>query len=274
MSRTLFAAICFTALLFTFLAEASACNRCGIFGRGCRFAPAHHVPHVEKVAVQERAVQNFIFNNIAPVGDLAPRGTTIYGLSRALDYTAPTSALYQDNLRRLIDLGTELTVSSRDIDSNLTRALEIDAKGRAIEAGFRALASDTSTETRSRSVKVTIREDGTPDITHLDEPQGIPREAPPSEVLGQAGRREPANVFWGLGCVQCHGSKDPKGGVTLSGVVGDDLFKRAALRATATEDEKLMPPPKDGQVQRHSAGKLQPLFREAEKRGIDLAISQ
>ena len=147
MNRYLFAAITFAALLFTFLAEASACNRCGIFGRGCRFAshaPVHHVPHVEKAVVRESAVQNFIFNNIAPTGDLAPRGDTIYGLSRALDYNAPSSALYQDNLRRLIDLGTELTVSSRDLDSNLTRALEIDAKGRAIEAGFRALASDTT----------------------------------------------------------------------------------------------------------------------------------
>lgn len=256
---------------------AFCCGKCGIFGRGCRFAshaPVHHVPHVEKAVVREASVQNFVFNNIAPAGDLAPRGDTIYGLSRALDYNAPSSALYQDNLRRLIDLGTELTVSSRDLDSNLTRALEIDAKGRAIEAGFRALASDTTTETRSRSVKVTIREDGTPDITHLDEPQGVPREAPPSEVLGQGGRREPANVFWGLGCIQCHGSRDPKGGVTLSGVVGDDLFKRAALRVTATDDEKLMPPPKDGQVQRFPAGKLQPLFREAEKRGIDLTLSQ
>lgn len=224
MNRYLFAAICFVALLFTLLADASACNRCGIFGRGCRFAshvqhhaPAH-VPHVEKeIAVQDRAVQNFIFNNIAPLGDLSPRGDTSYGVSRAFEYNAPSSSLYQDNLRRLLDLGSELTVSSREIDGNLSRVLETDAKGRAFEAGMRALRVDSTEVASSRSVKVTIREDGTPDVTHFDEPQGAPRA------------RDGAFTLGALSCLKCHNKpagEAPKGIVIDGGPINLDQFER------------------------------------------------
>jgi hypothetical protein len=92
--------------LFVTANVAQPCGKCGVFGRGCRYsAPVYHAkPYVAPVVVKAPDnISTFIFNNVADPGFLAARSDTVYGVSRALEYSAPSSALYLDNTRRLIE---------------------------------------------------------------------------------------------------------------------------------------------------------------------------
>lgn len=90
---------------------ASACNRCGLFGRRCQFAQVqqvHHAHHVQQVAFVQPYVtaaaspEVLVVNNqyASPNGAaafLAPQGQTVYGLQAAAQaYTLdPTAVLRQ-----------------------------------------------------------------------------------------------------------------------------------------------------------------------------------
>ncbi|WP_145085561.1 hypothetical protein [Anatilimnocola aggregata] len=131
----------------------------------CRRSPPPKRPRCPVVTgatpvVPERAVQNFIFNKIAPAGDLAPKAPTVYGLARALEYYAPNSALYLDNARRALEVSSEFTSSAHGLDGEMLQAATIDAQGRAVEAACRAVRPDAC-GAQTRSLKVTVREDGT-----------------------------------------------------------------------------------------------------------------
>jgi hypothetical protein len=200
-------------------AELSACNRCGIFGRGCRFAhaPVHHAPAA--IVKAPDTIQNFVFNNIAPPGDLSPRGETVYGVARALEYNSPNSALYLDNVRRALEFAGESTISARTIDSLTLDAAQVDARGRAVEAAFRSLAPDSSSVTRSTSTRVTIK-NGIPQID--DEPAAVPRGA-----------------IGGISCMKCHAAD----GSAAKRFVIDDTFDIDQMaKAKAAIESGDMPP--------------------------------
>ncbi len=212
--------IVFFELFFT-AHFASACGRCGIFGRGCRFA-APVVHHAAPAIVKAPdTIQNFVFNNIAPPGDLAPRGTTVYGLSRALEYNAPNSALYLDNARRALEFAGDTTVSARTIDTLTLDAAAVDARGRAVEAAFRSLAPDSAAISRSTTTRVTIR-NGLPVIE--DNP---PLAAP-----------LPRN-FGGLTCLKCHAVD---GSAAAKFVIDDTFDLQKFMSAEAAINDGRMPP--------------------------------
>lgn len=201
---------------------AEACNRCGIFGRGCRFvhAPVHHAPVVVKEVVQRDVIQNLIFNNIAPIGDLAPRGDTVYGVSRALEFVAPNSALYLDNAKRSLEVSSEFTAAARGLDSEILDVERTNARGRAVEAAFRALRDETTT-TRSTTTKITLRNG----IPVFDEP--LPAEP------------EPVARGVGLTCARCHtGDGDGAKKFLMDGPLTLQQF----VRAKAAVDAGDMPP--------------------------------
>jgi len=135
-----------------------------IFRRGCNTCYAapkvfHHAPAVVK---QPDFLQTFVFNNISPPGDLSPRGDTVYGVSRALEYNSPNSALYLDNARRALEVSSEFTSAARGVDADILAAATVDAQGRAVEAAFRALKPDIT----ARSTTTTIRlRNGIPEFT-------------------------------------------------------------------------------------------------------------
>jgi len=203
MSPYTFAAIVILVFEMLLASQASACGRCGIFGRGCRFAHAPVVHHAAPAIVKAPdTIQNFVFNNISPPGDLAPRGATVYGLSRALEYNAPNSALYLDNARRALEFAGDTTVSARTIDTLTLDAAAIDARGRAVEAAFRSLAPDTATATRSTTTKVTIR-NGIPVIDELPTLPALPAQDDPPPVPRDLPLRPVDNVT----CMRCHGKE-------------------------------------------------------------------
>lgn len=186
-----------------------SCNRCGRFGRSC---VSHHVPHVEKAVVvqQPDSIQNFVFNNIAPPGDLSPRGATVYGLSRALEYNSPNPALYLDNAKRSLEVSSEFTAAARGLDSEILQAASIDARGRAVEAAFRALQSQETRGIRATGYRVTIK-NGLPEFGEM------PEEAPqPRAAIGA-----------GLTCLKCHNKEAahaPEGIVIDGGAISLEQF--------------------------------------------------
>jgi hypothetical protein len=206
---------------------ASACGKCGIFGRGCRYvaptyhAPVYHAPAVVKEVVQRDVIQNLIFNNISPIGDLSPRGDTVYGVSRALEYSAPSSALYLDNTRRLIETASEFTAAARGLDSEILEVEKTNARGRAVEAAFRALREETST-TRSTTTRITLR-------------NGVPvfEEEVPAEPIPQP------RAFAGLNCATCHG---PEGKAAKAFLMDGPLTLEQFARAKEAVESGAMPP--------------------------------
>lgn len=91
-------------LLGVLSGDASACHRCGIFGRKCRFANSHHVAHVP-AAVNNS--QNFIFNNLYPGGfpayGLLDFGQSVYGVQAASGAYLNSAALQLDRSTRLAE---------------------------------------------------------------------------------------------------------------------------------------------------------------------------
>lgn len=202
-------------------AELSACGRCGIFGRGCRHAPVHHAPVFHAPIVKAPDVlQTIIFNNISPPGDLSPRGDTVYGLSRALEYNSPNSSLYLDNARRALEFAGETTVSARTIDTLTLDAASIDARGRAVEAAFRQLAPDSASVSRSSTTRVTIK-NGLPQIDELPQDQPIARD------IG-------GNV-----CMKCHAVD---GSASKRFVIDDTFDMEQMAKAKASIESGDMPP--------------------------------
>lgn len=233
MTRYVYATLLFLFVLLVIVPASFGCGRCGIFGRGCRFAaPVHHAPvhHAAPVIKAPDTIQNFVFNNIAPPGDLAPRGATVYGLSRALEYNAPNSALYLDNARRALEFAGDTTVSARTIDTLTLDAAAVDARGRAVEAAFRSLAPDSAAVTRSTTTRVTIK-NGFPVI---DELSPLPRN-----LKGDAEHAPITRHDATISCLKCHAVDGP----AASKFVIDDTFDEVKFtRAKAAIDAGTMPP--------------------------------
>jgi len=192
-----------------------------LFRRGStgHCAPVVHakVVHADPVIVrQQDTIQNFIFSNVANPVSLDPRGDTLYSVSRALEYNSPNSALYLDNARRALEVSSEFTGAARGIDSEILQAASIDARGRAVEAAFRALKEEP-TGIGSRTTRITLK-NGLPVFD--EEPQ-------PRAALG------------GISCLKCHG---PDGSAAAKFVIDDSFSEAAFSRAKAAIDDGSMPP--------------------------------
>ena len=219
MIRYVIATFAFLFLLLVLVPASFGCGRCGRFGRACSFAhaPVHHAP-VEVVKAPD-ILQTIIFNNIAPPGDLSPRGDTVYGVARALEYNSPNSALYLDNVRRALEFAGESTASARTIDTLTLDAAQVDARGRAVEAAFRALAPADGSVTRSTTTRVTIK-NGIPQIDDLP--------ADPAPV-----------ARGGISCLKCHAVD---GSASKRFVIDDTFDIDQMVRAKAAIESGDMPP--------------------------------
>lgn len=184
---------------------------------GCYTPVVHHAPVVRNIEYP----QTFIFNNIAPPGDLSPRGLTTYGVSRALEYNAPSSALYLDIARRSLEVASEMGGNARGVDADILQAASIDAQGRAVEAAFRALKPDVTARSTSTTTKITLR-NGIPVFEDVQpEAQAVPRDLS-------------GNI-----CLKCHAV----GGSAAAKFVIDDTFTFAKYqKAKAAVESGSMPP--------------------------------
>jgi hypothetical protein len=141
-------------MIFPPLANAQLFGRRGCSTGHCFVPQVHHAPAVVE---SPDFVQTFVFNNIAPPGDLSARGDTLYGVARALEYNSPNSALYLDNAKRALEVSSEFTSAARGVDSEILQAATIDAQGRAVEAAFRALKPDVTATARSTTTTIRLR---------------------------------------------------------------------------------------------------------------------
>lgn len=217
MNHKLFCAI---VIAFVELFATAELSHAQIFGRRgcssgtCYTPPVYHAPAVVK---SPDFVQTFVFNNIAPPGDLSPRGDTLYGVSRALEYNSPSSALYLDIARRSLEVASEMGGNARGVDAEILQAASIDAQGRAVEAAFRALKPDVAARSTSTTTRITLK-NGLP--VFEEEPQ-------------------PRAAFGGVTCLKCHA---PDGSAAAKFVIDDTYDLAKHMKAEAAIESGVMPP--------------------------------
>jgi hypothetical protein len=114
-----------------FAADASACNRCGLFGNKCRYSYAqkyyYPVSYAAPVVYTPPSnVQNFVFNNSYPV---AAFGNSVYGYSLAAQAYSVDAGQVLDRAGRLAELAfTSGTRAIGDFNDAAGSALALSAE--------------------------------------------------------------------------------------------------------------------------------------------------
>lgn len=223
-------------------AEASACSRCGIFGRGCRFASSHHVAHVAEVVAAPviAAPPISIINNYAPGNGaaatlIAPQGGTVYGLSTAVQaYSLDPAAV----LRQAAELtrGAQQLAQQGLAGYGQTAALALTLQ--ASQPAITAAITQPVAPPPPQQLTIELR-DGRWQIA-----QPKPVAAPAADDQTSVGT-PPAAVrsmpLTAKHCGRCHGVDiaAPKGGVYLGGA---EVDCKISLAAVAQVMANKMPP--------------------------------
>lgn len=166
MNRLLLALVALLSLVAVDSAE--SCQRCGIFGRGCRFA--HQVvQQVVAVAEPTPSVQNFVFNNQFPVAGIAtalglPAGNTVYGYSLAASAYTLDPAQVLDRSARLTELAinggrSALGDHNATVQGALALAADADRRANNTVVALSAITANQQTTGQSQSpvaFKVTV----------------------------------------------------------------------------------------------------------------------
>ncbi len=237
------------------LAEsASACNRCGLFGRRCRFA---HVAVVDQFAVTPYAAAPSVLtiqnNYNAPNGAaafLAPQGQTVYGLAQAAQpYTLSPDAVLRQ--------AAELTKGAQSLaqqglngyNQTASLALTLSASQPAIQAAaITAPQQLNAGRSVSQSIKLTQGANGqwTVDVSG-GEGDGAPTQpaAPPAQSAGDSPQPS-ADLPQGPSlvakhCASCHGKDNPAPAGKLYFDAGLSLDPITAMRAMRSVNAHKMP---------------------------------
>lgn len=205
MNKYLFASVLAVFAVLFFVADSSACNRCGVFGRRCHFAaPVHHAPVVHAPAVAE--VSNFIFNNSYPGPLLPAAGASLYGyhspagpqgfsLNAQGLYVDPAMVL--DRAARFTELslsqGTAATDQFKQLGSQalaLNDQLNQRASTNAIAAvAISAMQSGNATAPQAAALKVSVNSAG---------------ETKAEWITPDAGIKALGGIDISLSCAKCH----------------------------------------------------------------------
>lgn len=230
-------------------ADAWACSRCGIFGRGCRFQ-SHHVEHVQAVVaapiVQPPSIA--IVNNYPPANGaaatlIAPQGGSVYGLASAVQ-------AYQLDPAAVLRQAAELTKGAQQLaQQGLTGYGQTAALALTLQASQPAIAAAITQPQPQppQSLRIELR-DGKWQVVHepqatapatnpaSPEPGGTSDGAPPVPPVPARGYAAVTRH-----CGQCHGGQlaTPKGGLYLG---GENRDCKIDLRAVAAVMSGRMPP--------------------------------
>ena len=266
---------CSLILVAVVAADASACTRCGLFGRRCRFFSGH----VDAIAVAPYVAatpQNLVIQNNynAPNGAaafLAPQGQSVYGLAQAAQpyYLDPSAVLRQ---------AAELTKGAQQLaqqglngyQQTASLALTLQASQPAIQAAALTApqqlnagrsVSQTIKLTQNASGQWTVEagssenqgggEGGAPTQpaappSLLSDPQPEAPGAIPSEGFDEIGGRPSikpsAGAFVRANCASCHGldKSAPKGNFYID--AGHKLTGSQVLKARKLVKDGKMPP--------------------------------
>ena len=205
-------------------ADASACTRCGLFGRRCRFFSGH----VDAFAVAPYVAatpQNLVIQNNynAPNGAaafLAPQGNSVYGLAQASQpyYLDPSAVLRQ---------AAELTKGAQQLaqqgltgyNQTASLALTLQASQPAIQAAaLTAPQQLNSGRSVSQTIRLTQNSAGQWTVEAGSGEGGAPTQpAVPPSPLSDPQPSGPSLVA--KHCASCHGldKAAPKGGLFYDG---------------------------------------------------------
>jgi len=234
------------AMAILLAADAWACSRCGIFGRGCRFG-SHHVENVQAVVaapvIQPPSIA--IVNNYPPANGaaaalIAPQGGSVYGLATAVQ-------AYQLDPAAVLRQAAELTKGAQQLaQQGLTGYGQTAALALTLQASQPAIAA-AITQPQSQppqSLRIELR-DGKWQIAE-DKQQAVSpvRPEPVSDADGAPPvPTAPARGFASVAkhCGQCHGVQlaTPKGGLYLG---GENRDCKIDLKAVAAVMSGRMPP--------------------------------
>jgi len=249
-------------------ADASACTRCGLFGRRCRFFSGH----VDAVAVTPYVAatpQNLVIQNNYNVpngaaGFLAPQGQSVYGLAQAAQpyYLDPSAVLRQ---------AAELTKGAQQLaqqglngyNQTASLALTLQASQPAIQAAALTAPQQLNAgRSVSQTIKLTQNASGqwtveagsseggettqpafTPSL--LSDPQPEAPGASPSgvdEIGGRPSIKPSPGAFVRANCASCHGldKSAPKGNFYID--AGHKLTGSQVLLARQHVKSGKMPP--------------------------------
>ena len=189
-----------------FASDASACGRCGIFGRGCRFAQVHHVQQfVAPVVVDPHAVvapyqqpQSIVVQNNYPPSNgvlpiIAQTGQTAYGLQAAFQpYRLDPDAVLRQ--------AAELTKAAQNLadqglkgySSTASLALTLQASQPAIAAAVNAPQQFVAPAGQgiSQSIRLSQNLDGSWKVD-VDSGAGGQYASIPGAATGQVGSGSP-----------------------------------------------------------------------------------
>ena len=215
-------------ILLGLAVDASACSRCGLFGRRCKFA-SHHVAHVAPVV--QPTVTNFVFNNTFPAAfTLAPGGSSVYGVQQASAAYAPRPDYFMDRATRLEELRTvnaERGYQQFQESGRLAMSLNSAENLRANNTMLALAAMEKNTGSFQQSLSVRIDSGG--NVTY-GQPQAVT----------QAG---PQQLLQARTCSACHDGRGTNGApkhVVLDGSVEIDEQTLASSFARITNGT--MPP--------------------------------
>jgi len=204
MNRLLFGIV--LAMTAFAVCSADACNRCGIFGRGCHFNN-HHVAHVQQVAyvppaANQQTTFNFVNSFPTPYLLSGQQGSSVYGYSLASAPYQLDANLFMDRAARF----TELALQSSDdankaFAANTANAMALnDSADRRTKNTLLALSAiqangDPNSNQKPLSFQATVT-NGRLSIRQIDGGQA-------GSALTGSGPRGPTGFALGL-CSKCH----------------------------------------------------------------------
>lgn len=254
------------------LAEsAGACDRCGLFGRRCRFAThSHHVADHHDGYGHDSGTQTFIFNNTNPLPLLAAQGQTIYGFNLSAQSSAVDPALIFDTAARLAlnasdlarqgvtgysELASQQLASQQAIAAEALEVAKVQAQGQAAAAALNAAKPSSSAATPQLfSYRVTV----TNGQTKIEEIQPPGTES--SDGGSQLSVADHAKSMLASKCGKCHSGAGAKASPFLDREITKETLEKIIARTTTDDPDLLMPP--GGRLQ---SRELAPLFAYSEQ---------
>lgn len=183
-------------LLLGLAVDASACGRCGLFGKRCRFQ-SHHVAHVAPVV--QPTVTNLVFNNTFPAAfNLSPLGSSVYGVQQASAAYAPRPDYFMDRAVRLEELRTvnaERGYQQFQESGRLAMQLNAAENLRANNTALALAAMEKNTGAYQQTLSVRIDSGG--NVTYGQ-----------AQAVTQAG---PQQLLQAQSCGSCHNGRGTNG---------------------------------------------------------------
>lgn len=254
MKRLLLLTLTPLLLLALFAADASACSRCGVFGRGCRFN-SHHAAAVVVADAGYAAPAGATTFNILNLNNgqlpLAGQGATVYGVDSAKPYSFSLAAqAYGVDPASVLNQAARLTTNAQALASDGLNGFNVTAQAQL--SGQTEVAKILAQgQTATAALLAAKGADAAPAVTSFNFKASVENGQWKVESLTPAGAAnvaalavgDPLTTLVNQKCVACHGADNPKGGLNLSLLASADAasFKRLIERIEDPEPAKRMP---------------------------------